>query len=212
MSWCNAKNNLISLSTKWGTRDSNQEYTTLDTRVDNDSSFETIESIPTSVDKLGAKLIGNQEQPKPDFSKKKAKRILIKKIICFTLLNACTITGLMIIAICLSDIGLGSIVATNGIFTVSDFLVNLLICFICDRIPRKRSLIILNMITLCFGICFVIISVTTDYNKKESTWAWRSLRKGRFWSILFWPFYSEVSKSLSYSAFSNFSGVFYNTE
>ena len=135
--------------------------------MDIDSSLETIESIPTSVDKLGAKLIGNQEQPKPNFSDKKVKRILIKKIICFTLLNACTMTGLMIIAICLSDIGLGSIVATNGIFTVSDFLVNLLICFICDRIPRKKSLIILNMITLCFGICFVIISVTTDYNKTK---------------------------------------------
>ena len=57
------------------------EYTTLDTRVDIDSSLETIESIPTSVDKLGAKLIGNQEQPKPNFSDKKVKRILIKKII-----------------------------------------------------------------------------------------------------------------------------------
>lgn len=146
-----------------------KEYATLNTKL-KIPSMENVNEIleRSSVERLTNKLLENPVKEEQSEAEKKARKIIFKKIMALTVLNAATMSGVKIIGMSLSDIGLNSIVATNGIFAVGDFISNIIVFIISNKLPRKKTLIVLNLIIFSLGVCFVIISWATDYNETKA--------------------------------------------
>lgn len=117
-----------------------------------------------SIEKLNLKLLERTESVVP---KKKYNSQYIKKIIGLAFINVSIMSSLMIISISLEDIGISNIVVSNIVLSSADFISNLIVYIFGHKMPRKKSLIILNIVMASLSSALLLISIFIGYTNTK---------------------------------------------
>lgn len=103
----------------------------------------------------------------------------VRKIVCFISLNICSLTVFRTIGISLSEIGFKSISLTNGLLSLGDVIGNSLMVLFGDKMPRKKTLVWLNLVLLGCALCLIVISFCEDfYETRVANMALSFIMKG----------------------------------
>ena len=103
--------------------------------------------------------------PQTPQQKKQKRLIPYKKLICLLLLNISCMVIPRINTISMSDIGVNNIVITNGALICGEVIAGVLMYWVNEKIPRKKTLIIMYSVLVGLGGLLIFISLVTDFDK-----------------------------------------------